>query len=62
MESFTVEIEDKTCAMIKEVEDMAGMTQYIASGMAKLRIEGRATRKQERIDSCQDTVVRVNKY
>ena len=62
MESLTAEMEDKARAIIKEVEDMGGMTQYIASGMAKLRIEESATRKQGRIDSGQDTVVGVNKY
>jgi len=62
MESLTTEIEEKARAIIKEVEDMGGMTKYIASGMAKMRIEESATRKQGRIDSCQDIVVGVNKY
>jgi methylmalonyl-CoA mutase len=38
------------------------MTQYINKGMAKLRIEESATRKQGRIDSNQDVIVGVNKY
>jgi methylmalonyl-CoA mutase len=62
MESLTAEMEAKARAIIKEVEDMGGMTQYIASGMAKMRIEESATRKQGRIDSGQDVVVGVNKY
>ena len=38
------------------------MTKAIESGMAKLRIEEAATRKQARIDSNEDVVVGVNKY
>merc|ERR1719356_1054177 len=38
------------------------MANAIDSGMAKLRIEESATRKQGRIDSGEDTVVGVNKY
>ena len=48
--------------IIQEVEAAGGMTEYINSGMAKLRIEESATRKQGRIDSGEDTVVGVNKY
>ena len=38
------------------------MTQYIASGRAKLQIEESATKKQARIDCSRDVVVGVNKY
>mmetsp|Transcript_34048 Transcript_34048/g.52237 ORF Transcript_34048/g.52237 Transcript_34048/m.52237 type:complete len:320 (+) Transcript_34048:3-962(+) len=38
------------------------MTKFIQSGMAKLRIEECATKKQGRIDSGTDTIVGVNKY
>jgi methylmalonyl-CoA mutase len=48
--------------IIDEVEDAGGMTAYINSGMAKLRIEESATKKQGRIDSGQDVIVGVNKY
>lgn len=41
---------------------MGGMTKAIESGMAKLRIEESATRKQARIDAGEDVVVGVNKY
>jgi len=40
----------------------SGMTNAIESGMAKLRIEESATKKQARIDSGKDVVVGVNKY
>jgi len=62
MESLTDEIEAKAMAIIEEVEVLGGMTQYISSGQAKLRIEESATKKQARIDSTEDVVVGVNKY
>ena len=62
MESLTDEIEAKAMRIIEEVEEAGGMTEYIGSGMAKMRIEESATKKQGRIDSREDTVVGVNKY
>lgn len=62
MESLTDELYQKAKEIIQEVEEKGGMTAYIESGTAKLRIEESATRKQGRIDSRQDTVVGVNKY
>lgn len=62
MESLTDELEEKAMAIINEVEEMGGMTKYINSGTAKLRIEESATKKQGRIDSGQEIVVGVNKY
>lgn len=48
--------------VIEEVEALGGMTKCIESGMAKLRIEESATKKQARIDTVQEVVVGVNKY
>ena len=62
MESLTDELAEKATKIIKEVEDMGGMTSYINKGMAKLRIEESATKKQGRIDSRKDVIVGVNKY
>jgi len=62
MESLTDEVADKAMDIIREVEEMGGMTKYINSGVAKLRIEESATQKQGRIDSVQEVVVGVNKY
>ena len=62
MESLTDEMEAKAMDVLQEVEAAGGMTKYIASGMAKLRIEESATRKQARIDSCEEVLVGVNKY
>src|SRR5690554_7365297 len=38
------------------------MTKAIEAGIPKMRIEEAAARKQARIDSGQDNIVRVNKY
>ena len=62
MESLTDDLVEKALEYIKEVEEYGGMTRYINSGTAKLRVEESATRKQARIDSGQETIVGVNKY
>ena len=62
MEKLTSDLVDGALDIINEVESMGGMTRAIDSGMAKLRIEEAATRKQARIDSGEEVVVGVNKY
>lgn len=62
VESLTNEIADKAWALIKEVEELGGMTKAIEAGIPKLRIEEAAARKQARIDSGHDIIVGVNKY
>ncbi len=62
MESLTQEMADKAWAIIEEVQAQGGMTQAVASGWAKLKIEASAAEKQARIDSGQDVIVGVNKY
>lgn len=62
MEALTKELADAALQIIEEVEALGGMTKAIESGMAKLRIEEAATRKQARIDAGEDVVVGVNKY
>jgi methylmalonyl-CoA mutase len=62
MESLTDELEKKARDILAEVRDAGGMTEYINSGAAKLRVEHAATLKQARIDSGQDVLVGVNKY
>ena len=59
---MTEEIEAKALEIIDQVDEIGGMTEYISSGLAKLRIEECATKKQGRIDSGEDVVVGVNKY
>ena len=48
MEALTKDLADSALKIIEEVEALGGMTQAIESGMAKLRIEESATRKQVR--------------
>ncbi|KAJ1382501.1 methylmalonyl-CoA mutase-domain-containing protein [Ochromonadaceae sp. CCMP2298] len=48
MESLTDELERQAMEIIDEVEGLGGMTKAIESGMAKLRIEEAATRKQRK--------------
>jgi methylmalonyl-CoA mutase len=62
MESLTSSLVTSAREIIKEVDSIGGMTQAIASGMAKLRIEESATRKQARIDAREDVIVGINKY
>jgi len=62
METLTNNLVNSAMEIINEVEALGGMTKAIESGMAKLRVEESATRKQARVDMTVDTVVGVNKY
>jgi len=62
VEALTQELVDKAWALIEEVEELGGMTNAVASGMPKLRIEESAARRQARIDRGEEVVVGVNKY
>ncbi|KAG7394874.1 hypothetical protein PHYBOEH_004527 [Phytophthora boehmeriae] len=62
MESLTEELFEAAMVVIREVEELGGMAKAIESGMAKLRIEESATKKQARVDSREETIVGVNKY
>ncbi|MGJ8735223.1 methylmalonyl-CoA mutase [Zobellia laminariae] len=62
VEKLTENLTHKAWKLIEEVEEMGGMTKAIEAGIPKLRIEETAAKKQARIDSCQDTIVGVNKY
>lgn len=46
METLTNQLVEEALKIIEEVESMGGMTKAIESGMAKLRIEESATKKQ----------------
>jgi len=48
--------------LIKEVEDVGGMTKAIEKGIPKMRIEEAAARKQARIDSGQESIIGVNAF
>ncbi|NBB83559.1 MAG: methylmalonyl-CoA mutase, partial [Alphaproteobacteria bacterium] len=62
VESLTRELAEAARGLIREVEDLGGMTRAVESGMPKLRIEESATRRQARIDRGEETIVGVNKY
>lgn len=62
METLTQDLINAATEILEEVEELGGMANAIDSGMAKLRIEESATKKQARIDSKQDIIVGVNKY
>jgi methylmalonyl-CoA mutase len=62
VESLTNEIAQNAWKLIKEVEELGGMTKAIEAGIPKLRIEEAAARKQARIDSNQDIIVGVNQF
>eukprot|EP01060_Flectonema_neradi_P021617 TRINITY_DN2938_c0_g1_i1.p1 TRINITY_DN2938_c0_g1~~TRINITY_DN2938_c0_g1_i1.p1 ORF type:complete len:724 (+),score=182.75 TRINITY_DN2938_c0_g1_i1:40-2211(+) len=62
MESLTTDLIEEAMKIIDEVEEKGGMTQCVADGMPKLRIEASAATKQAKIDSKQEVIVGVNKY
>lgn len=62
VEKLTQEIAEEAWELIKEVEDLGGMTKAIEAGIPKLRIEEAAAKKQARLDSGQEVLVGVNKY
>jgi methylmalonyl-CoA mutase len=62
VEALTQALADKARDLIAEVDAMGGMTDAVASGMPKQRIEQAAAAKQARIDRGEDVVVGVNKY
>ncbi|CAM9282340.1 unnamed protein product [Discosporangium mesarthrocarpum] len=60
MESITEELVEGAMKIIQEVDEAGGMTKFIESGAAKLRIEEAATKKQACIDSGEESIVGVN--
>lgn len=62
VESLTNEIAEKAWELIKEVEELGGMTKAIEAGIPKMRIEEAAAKKQARIDSNRDKIIGVNSY
>ncbi|MFT7594403.1 MAG: methylmalonyl-CoA mutase [Paracoccaceae bacterium] len=62
VEKLTHDLAEEAWKLIKEVEEMGGMTKAVASGMPKLRIEESAAMRQAKIDRGEDVIVGVNKY
>ena len=63
---FVEKLTEDMCAaawkIIKEVEELGGMTKAVAAGIPKLKIEESATQKQAKVDSGKRVVVGVNKF
>ena len=62
IENLTNELAQEARKIIKEVDEMGGMTKAVASGMPKLRIEEAAARRQAAVDRGDEVVVGVNKF
>ena len=63
---FVEKLTEDMCAaawkIIKEVEELGGMTKAVAAGIPKLKIEESATQKQAKVDSGKRVVVGVNRF
>ena len=62
VEKLTSDLAEAAWQLIKEVDDMGGMTKAVASGMPKLRIEETAAKRQAEIDKGEQVIVGTNKY
>ncbi|MDD3448224.1 MAG: methylmalonyl-CoA mutase, partial [Gammaproteobacteria bacterium] len=62
VERLTHDLAQAARGLIREVEEMGGMTQAVVAGLPKLRIEEAAARRQARIDRGEEVVVGVNRY
>ncbi len=62
VETLTNDLADAAWRLMEEVEALGGMTEAVASGMPKLRIEESAARRQARVDRGEDVIVGVNRY
>ena len=62
VESLTHDLVEAAAALIDEVTAMGGMTQAVAEGMPKLRIEESAARRQARIDRGEEAIVGVTAH
>ncbi len=62
VEAMTDQLAEKAWSLIREVEDLGGMTRAIEAGLPKLRIEEAAARRQARIDNGAERIVGVNYF
>ncbi|RBI86685.1 methylmalonyl-CoA mutase [Rhodosalinus halophilus] len=62
VEKLTSDLAEKAWELIREIDDMGGMTKAVESGMPKLRIEETAATRQAMIDRGDEVIVGVNKY
>ena len=62
IEALTAKLVSEAEVLMAEVDSLGGMTDAVASGMPKQRIEEAAAAKQTRVDRGEDVIVGVNKY
>ena len=62
VESLTAELADRARDIMAEIESHGGMTQAIAAGLPKMRIERAAALRQAKLDKGEDIVVGVNAF
>jgi methylmalonyl-CoA mutase len=62
IEALTGELADKAWALIEEVESLGGMTEAVAQGLPKRRIEEAAAARAARVDRGETVIVGVNRY
>jgi len=62
VESLTASLAAEARKLIKDVENLGGMTRAVEAGLPQQKIEEAAAAKQARIDRAEETVVGVNKY
>ena len=62
VEGLTRELAEKAWALIEEVESLGGMTEAVAQGMPKRRIEEAAAARAASVDRGETVIVGVNRY
>ncbi len=62
VEALTDQLAAEAWRLIEEVDGVGGMTQAVATGMPKLRIEEAAARRQAAIDRGEEVIVGVNRF
>ncbi|MEM7302273.1 MAG: methylmalonyl-CoA mutase [Pseudomonadota bacterium] len=62
VERLTKDLTEEAWQLIGEVESLGGMTEAVAQGLPKMRIEEAAARRQSRIDKGEDVIVGVNRF
>ncbi|SDS25706.1 methylmalonyl-CoA mutase [Polaribacter sp. KT25b] len=62
IEKLTEEIANRAWSLLKEVNDLGGLTKAIEKGIPKKRIEETATKKQTKIIMSKEVLIDVNKH
>jgi methylmalonyl-CoA mutase N-terminal domain/subunit len=62
VESLTNEIEQRTAAYLKRIDDMGGMVKAIENGFAFKEIQESSVEMQKKIDSGEKVIVGLNRY